>query len=590
MQPDPLAPAPHLCHDLAAAESLTCYGTPQQVETARHERKEGASSSSHLNFNANNITSTPSHLVYPSRRLDIFLHLRLPVYDQGLIAPVSNRPRASSRHIQRLAHLEIPEACAMGALLSLPLLAVPSMGGLITMAASCCGAATCSMVCSACGKCGNSVATRIAYALLLLVNSILAWIMLTPWAIEKLQHLTFDYVQINCPTGNCYGWIAVHRINFALGLFHLVLGGLLFGITTSKNPRAAIQNGYWGPKIIAWLAFIVLSFLIPDEFFLVWGNYISFAGAMLFLMLGLILLVDMAHNWAEYCLAQIEETDSRVWRFVLIGSTLSMYLGSIAMTVVQYIFFAGQNCTMNQAAITINLLLWIIISVISVSPTVQEFNPKAGLAQAAMVAVYCTYLTMSAVSMEPDDKQCNPLVRARGTRTTSVVIGAIVTMLTVAYTTTRAATQSLGMGGSNGIQLPDDDEHDLVTQQPGGRREMRAEALRRAVEEGSLPADALIEDDDDESDTGGNTSHDDERSSTQYNYTVFHIIFFLATTWVATLLTMNVEDATKDGDFATVGRTYAASRVKIVSAWICYGMYIWTLVAPVVLPDRFDFN
>jgi serine incorporator 1/3 len=444
------------------------------------------------------------------------------------------------------------------------------------------------MVCSACGKCGNSVATRLAYALLLLVNSILAWIMLTKWAIEKLQHLMLDYVKIDCPNGKCYGIFAVHRINFALGLFHLILAGLLFGVTSSKNPRAALQNGYWGPKIIAWIAFIVVSFLIPDEFFQFWGNYIAYISAMLFLILGLILLVDLAHTWAEYCLAQIEDTDSRVWRVVLIGSTLGMYLASLAMTIVQYAFFAKGNCAMNQAVITINLVLWLAVSFISVHPTIQEYNPKAGLAQGAMVAVYCTYLTMSAISMEPDDRECNPLVRAQGTRTTSVVLGAIVTMLTVAYTTTRAATQSLGLGNSRGgIKLPEEDEHDLVTQQPG-RREMRAEVLRRAVEEGSLPADALLSDDEDDGDSSG-APHDDERNNTQYNYSVFHIIFFLATCWVGTLL-VSGEEAVNDEGFAMVGRTYWASWVKIVSAWICYGMYIWTLVAPVVLPERFDFS
>jgi hypothetical protein len=266
-----------------------------------------------------------------------------------------------------------------------------------------------------------------------------------------------------------------------------------------------------------------------------------------------------------------------------------MYMGSIAMTVLQYIFFAQGDCHMNQAVITINLLFWLAVSFISVNPKVQEFNPKAGLAQAAMVSVYCTYLTMSAVSMEPDDKHCNPLVRAQGTRATSVVIGAIVTMLTVAYTTTRAATQSLGLrGDAGGIRLPEDDEHDLVTQQPSARREMRAEALRRAVEEGSLPADALLSDDDSDSDE--RTPHDDERSQTQYSYTMFHIIFFLATAWVSTLLTMQYDESTKGRDFATVGRTYAASWIKIVSAWVCYGLYIWSLVAPIVLPDRFDFS
>ncbi|TEY53481.1 hypothetical protein BOTCAL_0247g00130 [Botryotinia calthae] len=477
----------------------------------------------------------------------------------------------------------------MGALLSIPLLAVPSMGTVMGFAASCCGAATCSAVCSACGKCGNSVATRIAYALILLINSILSWIMLTPWAINKLQGLTLDYMKISCPEGECYGWVAVHRINFALGIFHLIMASMLLGVNSSKNPRAAIQNGFWGPKIIAWLGLIVLSFLIPDGFFLVWGNYIAFTGSTLFLLLGLILLVDLAHTWAEYCLEQIEAYDSRAWRGILIGSTLGMYACSLAMTIVQYIFFAGAGCSKNQTAITLNLIFLIIVSVVSVHPMVQEFNPRAGLAQSAMVAIYCTYLTMSAVSMEPDTKHCNPLIRAQGTRKTSIIIGAIVTMLTVAYTTTRAATQGVALGGKGKrIALPEDDEHDLVTQQPDSRREMRAAALRQAVEEGSLPADALL-DDDDESDSG-NTAKDDERTSTQYSYALFHVIFFLATTWVATLLTTNMDEYT-DGNtsFAPVGRTYWASWVKIISSWVCYGIYTWTLVAPVVLPDRFDF-
>ncbi len=151
----------------------------------------------------------------------------------------------------------------------------------------------------------------------------------TPWAIDKLQGLMLDYVKINCPTGQCYGWLAVHRINFALGLFHLIFAGLLIGVTSSKQPRAAIQNGYWGPKIIAWIAFIVLSFFIPNEFFMFWGELCRPYRRNALPRPRLILLVDLAHSWAEYCLERIESTDSRVWRFVLIGSTMGMYVASL---------------------------------------------------------------------------------------------------------------------------------------------------------------------------------------------------------------------------------------------------------------------
>jgi len=244
----------------------------------------------------------------------------------------------------------------MGALLSLPLLAIPSIGTLVTFGASCCGAATCSAVCSACGKCNNSMATRIAYAVILLLNSILSWVMLSDWAIKKLEHALLDYTTITCNGGQCYGYVAVHRINFALGFFHFILALLLIGVKSTRDTRSAIQNGFWGPKLVAWLGLIVITFLIPDQFFIVWGKYVALVGAVLYILLGLVLLVDLAHTWAEYCLEKVEAEESRVWKVLLVGSTLTMYLGAIAMTIVMYIFFARSGCSMNQAAITVSLL------------------------------------------------------------------------------------------------------------------------------------------------------------------------------------------------------------------------------------------
>lgn len=199
------------------------------------------------------------------------------------------------------------------------------------------------------------MATRIAYAVILLLNSIISWLMLTPWALKKLEHLTLDYMAITCQGKQCYGFVAVQRVNFALGLFHFALAILLLGVRSSRDGRAALQNGYWGPKIIIWLAFVVMTFFIPEAFFQVWGKYFALAGAMMFVLLGLILLVDLAHTWAEFCLEKIENYDSKAWRGVLIGSTLGMYTMSFAMTIVMYIFFANSGCAMNQAAITVCL-------------------------------------------------------------------------------------------------------------------------------------------------------------------------------------------------------------------------------------------
>ncbi|KAK9366052.1 serine incorporator/TMS membrane protein [Lipomyces kononenkoae] len=464
----------------------------------------------------------------------------------------------------------------MGAALSLPFLALPALSTVGSYAISCCGAAACTTLCTACKTCSSGLSTRIAYALIFIVNSILSWVMLTNWAIEKLEAITRNYMKFRCFGSECTGFAAVHRFNFALAVFHFVLGVVLIGVYSVRNKRADIQNGYWGPKIIAWLGLIVVSFLIPDGFFVFWGNYVAIIGAFIFVIYGLILLVDFAHSWAEMCLNKIETYDSPLWRFVLIGSTLGMYIGSLVLTILMYVFFAKGGCAMNQAAITVNLILMFIVSAISVNPTVQEYNPQAGLAQSAIVSVYCTYLTMSAVAGEPDDRLCNPLIRSRGTRTASVILGAIFTFLAIAYTTIRAATRSENSEDQYGYGYQSVSQ--TVTSQPT-RNSMRVEAIRAAVDSGSLPQSALYELDDESDD-------ENDSSQTEYNYSVFHFIFFLATQWTATLLTMQV-DKDEDEGFVPVGRTYFYTWVKIVSAWICFALYTWTLVAPIVAPDRF---
>jgi hypothetical protein len=408
--------------------------------------------------------------------------------------------------------------------------------------------------------------------------------MLTDFAISKLEKLS----KYQCEGVEC-GFFAVHRANFALGMEHILLCFLLVGVHSTTNPRSKIQNSYWAPKILLWLIFVVVSFLIPDKFYIVWSKYVSVIAGAVFLLIGLILLVDFAHEFAETCIEHVEAEDeySNVWKTLLIGGTGLMYAGSIVMVVITYVYFCQDGCSMNQAAATVNLVLGFIITVLSLNPTIQEYNPNCGLAQAAIVTVYCTYLTLSAVASEPDDKQCNPLIRNRGTRTASVVLGAIFTLITIAYTTTRAAANSAFNGGKGGgsiaINYEEPTPEHLITSEPGAN-EMRMQAIREAVAVGSLPESALH----DQSWLYDEDHEDDERVATKYNYALFHIIFFLATQWLAVLLTMNVQQD-DFGDFVPVGRTYFYSWVKIVSAWICYAIYGWSLLAPVVMPERFGY-
>lgn len=517
----------------------------------------------------------------------------------------------------------------MGAVLSLPLIPVSIVGSWIS---SCIGVSICSCCMSRnvnplMRTFKSSIATRIMYALMFMLNSLISWVSLSNSISKFLENLTwglFKFGNKYCQDEKgCTGFTSVQRINFSLGLLHLILAGLLVGVKSTRNPRSTIQNGYWVAKLFVLGAFILLSFFIPDKFFVIWGNYFSIIFSTIFIGIGLILLVDFAHEWAETCIEKIEEGEIylditeeenqgiisscfnfegvNLWKKLLIGGTLTMYSGVLIMTVLMYMYFAQSGCHMNKTVITINFLFTLLITAFSIAPIVQEYNPNAGVAQASMCCIYCTYLVFSACLSEPDDRLCNPLIRSSGTRTATVIVGALFTFGAVAYTTTRAATNSAFNHGNEYDEVPVSEpvpvESNVITTQPTLRDNMRYQALKDAVEAGSLPESALTDpsylnqsDDDDNDDDGmGDFSgQQEERNHLKYNYVLFHIIFFLATQYIAALLTINVGITDADnGTFIPVGRTYFNTWLKIASSWVCYALYGWTLVAPVLFPERF---
>jgi hypothetical protein len=67
------------------------------------------------------------------------------------------------------------------------------------------------------------------------------------------------------------------------------------------------------------------------------------------------------------------------------------------------------------------------------------------------------------------------------------------------------------------------------------------------------------------------------------------MIFALGAMYVAMLLTdWNVVRAGKaDPDSIYIGRSETAMWMRVVSSWVCMLLYIWSLVAPVIMPDRY---
>ncbi|KAJ2830368.1 Membrane protein tms1 [Coemansia furcata] len=410
--------------------------------------------------------------------------------------------------------------------------------------------------------------------------------MTTSWGIDLVKRISWGFISLKCPEGLCYGTLAVHRMCFSLSLWHVILGALTMGVVDSRHPRAKLQNGFWLPKFVAWILLAALSFAIPNGFFEFYSKYVAMAGAAVFLLIQLVLLVDFAYNLAEGCIERWEDTEQPFWRNLLISGTVAVYCAYAGMTIIDYVFFAADGCGRNQFFITLNMLACIAVSAVAVHPRVQEANLKSGLAQAGMVSAYATYLVTSALAGSPPGKPengepvCNPWASMAGARATMAVVGAFFTIGAICYSTTNAAVKGNMLIRSNS------EYEALAGDEPSGRMtgqdsaQLRENVLRDAVASGALPLSAL---NDYQGDSGSDS--DDERSGVQYNYTYFHVIFCLAAMYVAMLLT-NWNSISSEDRVIIIGRSQTAVWVKIVTSWLCLLMYSWSMVAPIVLPDR----
>lgn len=69
-----------------------------------------------------------------------------------------------------------------------------------------------------------------------------------------------------------------------------------------------------------------------------------------------------------------------------------------------------------------------------------------------------------------------------------------------------------------------------------------------------------------------------------YSYSFFHLIFSLASMYSAMLLTGWSTSVGESGRLVDVG--WPSVWVRIITCWATAGLFIWSLVAPILFPDR----
>ncbi|XP_030002938.1 serine incorporator 2 [Sphaeramia orbicularis] len=454
-----------------------------------------------------------------------------------------------------------------------------ALSSLASCASCLCGSAPC-LLSSCCPSTYNSTMTRLAFSFLLLLGTLVSIIMILPGMEDHLKNIPGLCVggasipglegKVNCSI--IVGYKSVYRMCFAMTCFFFLFSIIMIRVRSSKDPRAALQNGFWFFKFLVLVGITVGAFFIPDGTFTTVWYYFGVVGSFIFIIIQLILLVDFAHSWSQSWLEKAEEGNSKCWFGALLTCTLINYALAFTAVVLFYIYYTQPaDCTEHKVFISLNMIFCIIVSVVAILPKVQEAQPSSGLLQASLISLYTMYLTWSAMSNNPN-RQCNPsllsLVQPSSPTPTGPpptqppggvqwwdaqgIVGLVIFLFCTLYASIRS---------SNNAQV-----NKLMQTEEGQGLTANIEAA--------------------EGEDGVRRAVDNEEDGVTYSYSFFHFCLLLASLYIMMTLTNWYKP---DTDYSAMRTTMPAVWVKICSSWLGLALFLWTLVAPLVFPDR-DFN
>ncbi|XP_023663444.1 serine incorporator 2 [Paramormyrops kingsleyae] len=440
--------------------------------------------------------------------------------------------------------------------------------------ASClCGSAPC-LLCGCCPFSNNSTVTRLIFSFFLLLGTLVSVIMILPGMEDQLRKIPGFCKggssipglenQVNCDV--LVGYKSVYRMCFAMACFFFFFAIIMVRVRSSKDPRAALQNGFWFFKFLILVGITVGAFFIPDGTFNTVWFYFGVVGSFIFIVIQLILLIDFAYNWNKAWLENAEEGNRKCWFAGLLSFTILHYALAFTAVVLFYVYYTQPSgCTEHKVFISLNLIFCIIVSIVAILPPVQEAQPESGLLQASLISLYTMYVTWSSMTNNPD-RSCNPSLLSLVSNSTSVpsptatpgqvqwwdaqgIVGLVIFFFCTLYASIRS---------SSNTQV-----NRLMQTGEGG------ESSEGGAEEG-----------------GFRRAVDNEEESVTYSYSFFHFCLFLASLYIMMTLTSWYQPETTTQAMLS---TMPAVWVKIASSWLGLALYLWTLVAPLILPNR-DFS
>ncbi|KAF7837226.1 putative serine incorporator [Senna tora] len=403
---------------------------------------------------------------------------------------------------------------------------------------SCCASLSCGL-CTSVASGITQKSARIGYCGLFGASLIVSWILREvaapllekiPWISNSDTH-SKEFYQIQ----------AVLRVSLGNFLFFIILALIMIGVKDQNDRRDSWHHSGWIAKMVIWLLLVVLMFFLPDVVISIYG-FVSKFGAGLFLLVQVIILLDFLHSWND---AWVEK-DEQKWYVALLAVSIGCYIGAFTVSGILFIWFnpSGHDCGLNVFFLVMSMVIAFAIGIISLHPQVN-----GSLLPASVISLYCAYLCYTGLSSEPHDYECNGLNKSKAVNISTLLLGLLTTVLSVLYSALRA-------GSSTAFLSPP------CSPKSAGKKPL-------------LEAEELEE--------GKGKKEENEARPVSYSYSFFHLIFALASMYSGMLLS-GWTSSSGSSDLIDVGWT--SVWVRICTEWVTAALYVWTLVAPLIFPDR----
>ena len=423
--------------------------------------------------------------------------------------------------------------------------------------AVCCAGCT---ICKECCSCISSICgatfkqqIKLTYLIIMVIAMVFALIVLY-YASSILEPFD-DYIYCSEQTGGklaCLGVSSVYRMSFSLAIVHFLI--LLACLTKSEFSKK-VNEGCWCLKVLLIFVTWILFFFVSNSFFEGYSNFSKFIGG-LFLLFQMVMLIDVAYMWGENWVLKYEN-EERCYGILLIIFTFICDSGVITLTAYMFIWYSpDSSCSLTTFLVVFNLILIIIMNIL----TLCGIAKNGSLLTCGAFSLYTTYILWAGMSSNPDET-CNGLIQNADVMIVEIIFGFLLIVVSLSYMVFNTNKRS---------------------------------AKRIPIMGGDLNSHIILDEGDDEKNRNQEElviNQSDDQSLKPYKtniYIAFHGIMTVGSIYIAMLLTNwgspNINDTTLN-KFQPSNTSFW---LQVVASWLGVLMYIWTIVAQKLFPER-DF-